>query len=429
MKKTLHICLLLFFLVGCAQGAPALPPAAYPSTAPLATALPGSVTPASPAATATSIPPAASLSTALPGSVTPASPTLTSTLSPTASPTPTLPPSDPPVLGPYLQSPAPGSIWVLWDTSKTTSGWVRYGRAPALDQVALEPQPGLRHAVQLTGLADYTQYAYQVAGDEASHTFRSAAGPGHDSFRFAVLGDTRSNPAVHSAIAARIAAAQPDLVLHTGDLVDDGTSQAEWTAYFKQAAPLLEVAPLYPTLGNHEDQAQPYFEYFRLPGNGLWYAFDYADARFIVLKADSFDPSAFAPGAEQRAWLEQELAGAAGKWIFVSFHVPLHTSFAEDPSEVNLRKQLAPLFEKYKVAAVFNGHIHSYERVLENGVTYIVTGGGGAPLYSLNVREPDQQAAALVYHYLLIDVSGGRLTAQAIDIDGKVIDTFEIAAH
>ncbi len=93
---------------------------------------------------------------------------------------------------------------------------------------------------------------------------------------------------------------------------------------------------------------------------------------------------------------------------------------------MRLRSELAPLFEQYQVTAVFNGHYHSYERVLANGVTYIVSAGGAAPLYSLNVREPGQQAAALVYHFVLFQVDGSSLTGQAIDQDGKVIDSFEL---
>jgi len=201
-----------------------------------------------------------------------------------------------------------------------------------------------------------------------------------------------------------------------------------WTAFLKIEAPLMRIAPLYPVLGNHENGASLYFDTFHLPGNGRYYAFDYASARLIVLDADTYDAGPFLPGGTQRAWLEQQLSTAAGRWIFVSFHVAVHTSFAEDPSEVNLRNALAPLFEQYKVTAVFNGHIHSYERVLAGGINYIVSAGGGAPLYSLNVKEAGQQAAALAYNYMLFDVSGDTVSGRALSVDGKLIDSFEIKA-
>ncbi len=268
-----------------------------------------------------------------------------------------------------------------------------------------------------------------MGGDQAPATFHSAPAPGAEKFNFAVFGDTRAHPEVHAAIARRIADAQPGLVVHTGDLVDDGNIAWEWDAFLKLEAPLMRTAPLYPTLGNHESASPLYFQIFHLPGNEQWYAFDYGDARFIVLRVNTYLATFTAAGSEQHTWLESQLASARGKWIFVTFHIPLHSSFAEDPSEVMRRNDLAPLFEKYGVTAVFSGHIHSYERVLANGVTYIVTGGGGAPLYSLEVREPGQQAAALVYHYLLFEVDGDTLTGRAIDANGKEFDSFTLTAR
>lgn len=391
------------------------------------TALPPSPTaqPAAPTATlpapALTLPPAVATFT-LPAPVFTPTPTQIPTV------TPTLPPALPVLRGPYLQDAAPGSMWVLWDTAAPSTGWVQYGTGSEMGQVALETQNTRHHAVQLTGLAAGVQYDYQVGGDTSPASFHAAPAPGQEKFSFAVFGDTRSNPQMHAAIVARIAAASPWLVLHTGDLVADGSLASEWDAFLKIEAPLMRIAPLYPTLGNHENSGMQYFQIFQLPGNELWYAFDYGDARFIVLDADTYSRAVFEPGGSQRAWLESQLAGAAGKWLFVSFHVALHSSFAEDPSEVNLRNVLAPLFEKYQVTAVFNGHYHSYERVLANGVTYIVTGGGGAPLYSLGEREPGQQAAALAYHFVLFQADGSTLTGKAIDQDGKVIDSFTLTS-
>ena len=415
LRKAFFLFSILAILVtGCSTTGPISPSSATPEILPTATS------PATAILTAAPLPTA--LSTVFP--------TLTQTPLPTATLTltPTLPPAEAITRGPYLQNVERGSIWVVWDTAQSSTGWVAYGPTAALGQVAVESQAALHHQVQLSGLADYTEYYYRAAGDSATYSFRSAPAPGQQQFTFAVLGDTRANPEVHSAIIAGIAAARPDFVLHTGDLVDDGNDSGLWDAFLKIEAPVMRIAPLYPTLGNHENDSSQYFDIFHLPGNGSWYAFDYGNARIIVLKADTYDASPFAPGGQQRTWLEQQLASAGGRWIFVSFHVAVHTSFAEDPSEVNLRNALAPLFEQYKVTAVFNGHIHSYERVLAGGVTYVVIAGGGAPLYSLNVKEAGQQAAALVYNYTLFEVSGDTVSGRAISVDGKVIDSFEIKA-
>jgi len=90
---------------------------------------------------------------------------------------------------------------------------------------------------------------------------------------------------------------------------------------------------------------------------------------------------------------------------------------------------LVPLFEKYKVAAVFAGHDHNYQHHLKNGVHYIVTGGGGAPLSPAEAALP---AVTLkvesVEHYVPIEVEGNRAHIRAIALDGHVIETIELTA-
>ena len=43
-----------------------------------------------------------------------------------------------------------------------------------------------------------------------------------------------------------------------------------------------------------------------------------------------------------------------------------------------MRTSLVPLFEKYKVDFVLNGHSHCYQRGELNGVKYVISGGAGA---------------------------------------------------
>ena len=58
-----------------------------------------------------------------------------------------------------------------------------------------------------------------------------------------------------------------------------------------------------------------------------------------------------------------------------------------------------------------------------------VTGGGGAPLYAMQEREPTQAAFALVYHFVLLEVDGNHLQATAISSEGEVLDEFERTAE
>jgi len=325
--------------------------------------------------------------------------------------------------GPYLQSVTSDSVWVVWDTIEPSIGLVEYGLTPELGSIAEEGQAASHHEVQLTGLSPQSIYHYRVDGGKMAH-FRTAPASRQTSVRFAVVGDTRTGHRMHRAVIEQMVRASPDLVLHTGDLVESGHDTGQWDRFFWIEAPLLRTAPFYPTLGGHEERASHYFDRFLLPSNERWYAFEYGPARLIALQIDG----AFDPGYEQMRWLERQLSTNEAPWLLVTFHVPVYSSRAEDDLEVHLRHTLVPLFERYGVDVVLMGHQHSYERILANDITYVVTAGGGAPLYSLDEPEPGSQVAARAHHFLLIDLDPSRLIGTAIDRHGQVIDRFELLA-
>jgi 3',5'-cyclic AMP phosphodiesterase CpdA len=302
-------------------------------------------------------------------------------------------------------------------------GRVSYGETADLGQEIVEDQAARHHAVELTGLQPYTVYHYRV-DDGQTYTFRTAPTAEQDTFRFAVLGDTRTNQEPHAAVVAQVVDAAPDLVIHTGDLVGDGWDAAQWDTFFRIEAPLLRTAPFYPAMGNHEKNDPLYFEAFHLPGNERWYAFDYGPARFIILEIDRY--AEYGPGSDQMMWLEEELTATDASWVFVAFHIAVYTSRSEEFDEVALRNTLTPLFETYGVDLAFQGHHHSYERIPVDGVTYIVTAGGGAPLYAMEEPEPNSAALASAHHFVLLEVEGDTLTGTAIDRNGTVIDSFEL---
>jgi hypothetical protein len=70
-------------------------------------------------------------------------------------------------------------------------------------------------------------------------------------------------------VVQAITASAPRFVLHTGDLTANGTNDAYWqTEFFDPAASLLADIPLFPSLGNHEQNATLYYDYFDLPEGG-----------------------------------------------------------------------------------------------------------------------------------------------------------------
>ena len=91
---------------------------------------------------------------------------------------------------------------------------------------------------------------------------------------------------------------------------------------------------------------------------------------------------------------------------------------------------LTPMFEKYRVSAAFFGHDHNYQHFLKNGIHYVTTGGGGAPLY--DVSKPPEGItlkAVRIEHFVSVSVDGKTARFQAVAIDGSTIEEFQIEAR
>ncbi|HID61559.1 MAG TPA: hypothetical protein EYP49_02255 [Anaerolineae bacterium] len=242
------------------------------------------------------------------------------------------------------------------------------------------------------------------------------------SLTFMVLGDTRTDHTAHqSVVDMMLTAGPPPFYLHTGDFVDDGSVMSQWDTFLDIERDLMAVSTLYPSMGNHERNHQNYFDMLDPPGP--WYSFDSGDAHFVCLQVDGYGD--YTPGGSQYDWLVSDLAGTFKPWKFVFFHIPPYSSGGHG-SDLDVRQALAPLFEQYGVAIVFNGHDHDYERSVANGVTYIVTGGGGAPPYPKIHDNPAGVYFESVYHFVQITISGDTLYGVAIEPDGTEFDHFTI---
>lgn len=254
------------------------------------------------------------------------------------------------------------------------------------------------------------------------------AGETEKPFRFVVYGDTRDGHEAHRGIVAQVTKANPAFVIQTGDLVHRGTDESLWKTYDDITSNMRSRIPVYPARGNHDVGGTGYEERVTAPttsGNKLWYSFDKGNSHFVALAVDEYTP--FDAKSPQHRWLEADLAAAHNKarHIFVFFHVPPY-SIGSHGSDMVVRRVLCPLFEKYGVSAVFNGHDHIYYHTVRDGIPYIVTGGGGAPLYY-----PDPKKGAIAgdkweraYNYLVCDVTGDKVDVTARRIDGTPIEHF-----
>lgn len=343
---------------------------------------------------------------------------------------------------------------VMAETTQPSRMVVEYAEVQPLTQRVAATATGYIGEVPLTGLKPFTRYFYRVictddAGNVARSevaTFQTAPGP-DDAWAFGILGDTQRNPSVTRRCAEGIFGLRPNFLLHCGDVVDDGFAKNQWVDdLFGPASVLMAHVPTFPVIGNHEKNSHWYYDYFSLPAPEYWYTFHYGNAQFFMIDSNK-DCS---PGSEQYRWLEGELAKSKATWKFAAHHHPCFSSDENDygdhwkgksrPADYyqgdRNARQLVPVYEKYGVDVVFNGHIHSYERTWpilnlsinqKKGVRYIVSGGGGGGLeQAAPQRAWFSVHVARGHHYCVAAVFDRTLEFKAYDIEGRLFDTFEL---
>jgi 3',5'-cyclic AMP phosphodiesterase CpdA len=333
--------------------------------------------------------------------------------------------------GPYTVNVGTRSATVMWIVQ---TGQASLGTAPGkLDEIG----PAL-HAekVTFTRLTPGTTYYYNVTGTtEGQGSFKTAP-RGESSFQFVVYGDTRTRHDVHRrVIEAILKHADPELVLHTGDLVANGADTSLWPVFFDIERELLRKTAFFPALGNHERNDRTFYDFFDLPATP-YYSFNWGACHFIILDSDirnvsTSDSAREAFWTEQVRWLEEDLQKSqSADFRFVFAHHPPMTAVARRQGANPEMTALMPMFEKYKLTAGFFGHDHNYQHYLNNGVHYFITGGGGAPLY--DVDKPPAgitRKVARTENFVVVNVKGHTAHVDAFTPDGETLDTVDLHAE
>lgn len=340
--------------------------------------------------------------------------------------------------GPCIQNVQQDQATVTWVSREAQAGVVEYGPTKDLGFTASDAAEGLFHQVTMKNLEPATPYYYRIAvpkseeakeAEEAKarpvHSFRTAPADKKAPFRFVVYGDTRTNADAHRRVLRLVKELKPDFVLHTGDAVAKGGNLDDWDDFFKEAGKLLAEIPYFIAIGNHENDNEYYYDFFAMPGNERFYSFDWGNCHFIALDT----ASAYLWDARQIEWLKKDLkAHARSAFTVVAFHQPPY-SIASHGSELYVRETYCPIFEKYGVDVVFAGHDHCYQHCVANGVHYIVTGGGGAPLYDIGLKRPWFIRGESVYHAVLVEVDGDEMTLKAHLPGGSLFDTIKLTSR
>jgi hypothetical protein len=384
-------------------------------------------------------------------------PTPSPTPSPSPSPTPAPTADSGPVLPrlPYLQSVGQTSAIVAFRSGVSCTPYVRFGEGTDLSRTATATVAGWRHAVKLDGLQPGRTYSYSVnacGSVTGARTFRTAAPATTQRVRFTAMGDFGTGGSSQKAVFAMMSRPEwrGEFLVALGDnAYSSGTEQEFQDRMFTPMAPLLREVPIFPSLGNHEyvtNQGQPYLDNFYLPTNNpagteRYYSFDWGHVHFVALDSNcaiGLASSDRCTLAAQKAWLEQDLAATTKPWKVVFFHHPPWSS-GDHGSQLSMRRNFAPLFEKYNVDLVLTGHDHNYERSKPmkgdavaptgtRGITYLVVGSGGATLRAFPSTQPSWTAVRdnQAYGFMDVVVDGGTLTAKLITSTGTVRDTLTL---
>ena len=352
--------------------------------------------------------------------------------------------------GPFLLQPGTHGMTIVVDHATPVATRLCYWTEGG-DELAIEhEEPARHHVFTLEGLAANTAYSYEITGSDLStgtHSFRTLP-ERPERYRVLAVGDVRTYPEAWARVSGRMFEDEPDALfaIGTGDYPADGRNYNLWIEqFFAPARPLLGHLPLWPAIGNHEltrrhddvtnIENSHYFSLFELPGNERWFRVDYHLMTLLVVDSNSL----MTPEEAQYQWLRDQLRSPRNRFTLVALHhAPLtsgpHGALQPDGTPVEWpldqgRRFLLPLFEMYGVDLVLTGHDHLYERSEKDGVVYVVTGGGGAPLYPINaVENPYQQVAVSAHHYVALDVDANGIEVTAINIEGEVIDNTRVEA-
>lgn len=301
--------------------------------------------------------------------------------------------------------------------------------------------PALLHSFKVDKLSADTPYEYRMTasiGSKASTTvgpYTVNTLPKGDNFKFAILGDSRTHPKDWKKVAAAVVTAKPAFSIFVGDMVTNGRNDNEWDEQFcSPAKEYLATIPFYGIIGNHEGNCPLFPLLFKTPQDDKNWSQQVGPVLLIGIDGEMD----WSSDGELVKWLEDLLAESKAKYIFLASHYPPWTSSGHGrlndqgrPRERPIlqgQDVIMPLLKKYSATAMFAGHDHTYERSEPtDGVTMIITGGAGAPLRKKSKNAAKQNPHSKVFasklHYCILTVNKDTCSMEAIDLNGKTIDS------
>lgn len=307
------------------------------------------------------------------------------------------------------------------------------------------------HSYVFKHLKPRTKYMYRVGTENHwSEWFHvSTAGLPGDKLSFIYLGDVQTGiKSFWSGLIRSAYAKMPDAnaIMYAGDIVNRGEFDNEWGELFYAGSFIHSMIPGIMSPGNHEyaktkdDKLSAFWRpQFTLPENGpegvkeTAYFTDIQGMRFISLNSNQAEEVP-ADLESQKQWLDSVLQHNPNKWTCVIFHHPIY-SIAPQRDNPWMRDNFKPLFDKYKVDLVMQGHDHAYARGMKkiNGATanefsgtmYVIS-MSGSKMYKENEKPWMDKNGGHLQLYQLITVEGNTLAYKCYTSTGELYDSFKL---
>lgn len=368
---------------------------------------------------------------------------------------------------------------------------------------SLVKNDGYIHRVVATNLKENTKYLYRLGDKELNcwsdvGEFKTANDS--DNLKFIHISDAQGYEesdydAYNILLKEAIKTTNPDFFALTGDIVNRsyaGTTPKleEWEWAITKQKEIMMNYPFMTSPGNHDESPNDYYSRFNHPiymegltEKGSYYSFDYQGSHFISINTndtiDSGEDDSKGLSKTQMSWLENDLRNSQdSNFIIVMMHKGIYDPGRHSTNEggsdydiVHIRNQVTPLFSKYNVDLVLQGHDHLYSRtyplkgtyennVLEvipsidtnvenityneidyrsyynpEGTIYLNTGSSsGSKYYDLAEYDPnlipiEVSDTTEVQRYTSFEIVGDKLYAKVYNVEdgiSKIFDTFAI---
>lgn len=347
---------------------------------------------------------------------------------------------------PYLQNLSSNEVTIVWESVSCNSGELQWGHNSLSNSVSSSSIIALNnsciHNVKIQNLLPNTQYSYKAINDSYSSQIFSFQTPhlnsSEETTRLIAISDMQKDQnhpdvfekIINDGIIGHIEnnfngsiSSNLQMVLIPGDLVHNGNNHNEWVNdFFDAGKNLFSYVPIYPILGNHENNSSFFFNYFNLPENSSvgynehWWYKDQSNIRIIGMDSNS-DYQILT----QLEWLDSILElttiDSTIDFVFAQLHHPHHSELWPIGNS-DFTGDVIQKLENFsnnsgKPSVHFFGHTHGYSRGQSKNHRHLmvnVASAGGNIDYWNEYFQEDYEEYSISqdeYGFVVVEVTAG----------------------